>query len=233
MKAQFVSENINFERGQDPKSALGIGEVDHIIDQWNNLQQSPGIGSLNLRILDGEVKLEIYVSYMPGSAAQGRKSVSENFNMEYFHEGRYLDGPNLYYTIKDEYADLFQEAFRKIYNIQMDESMDFERGQDPKEAMDIGNKDAQIIEKLRNLGYLFGWKEVPTNIGMDENGQVKLFQWKNNKGEPLIFYKLEFAPKTFYEMRFHHKKYGKTAHVEYFQNQELFDPDMIWMYLNR
>jgi hypothetical protein len=27
MKAQFVYENINFERGQDPKKALGLGKI--------------------------------------------------------------------------------------------------------------------------------------------------------------------------------------------------------------
>ena len=32
MKAQFVSENIRFERGRDPKSAMGLGEVKEIMD---------------------------------------------------------------------------------------------------------------------------------------------------------------------------------------------------------
>ena len=36
MKAQFVSENIRFERGRDPKSMMGIGAIREIMDNTKN-----------------------------------------------------------------------------------------------------------------------------------------------------------------------------------------------------
>jgi len=39
MKAQFVFENIRFERGQDPKTAMGIGVIAKIEDMINDEEQ--------------------------------------------------------------------------------------------------------------------------------------------------------------------------------------------------
>jgi len=113
------------------------------------------------------------------------------------------------------------------------ESLDFERGQDPKTAMGIGNKDAQLIEKLRNLGYTFHWKEVPISIVIEDNDDVEeLFQWENNIGEQLILYKLDLEHRTFYELQLRHK-FNTPGHTEYFQNKDIMDPDKVWYYHNR
>ena len=86
MRAQFVSENISFERGKNPKYSMGIGQINKLTYQWKALQLSPGIGSLNLKIMDGELNLEIYASYIPGSVEQVVKNVEENMGTEYFEK---------------------------------------------------------------------------------------------------------------------------------------------------
>ena len=113
------------------------------------------------------------------------------------------------------------------------ENIRFERGKDPKTAMGIGNKDAQLIEKLRNLGYTFHWKEVPISIVIEDNDDVEeLFQWENNIGEQLILYKLDLEHRTFYELQLRHK-FDTPGHTEYFQNKDIMDPDKVWYYHNR
>ena len=133
----IVRESISFKRGRDPRSSMGIGEVNTIVDKWNALQQRPGIGSLNLNIENGELLLKIYVSYMPNSFSMGSELVKKIMGLEYFdNKDAWIKGPEIYYKIKDQYADLFQEAFRKIYGVE--ESVNFERGKDPKSSMEIG-----------------------------------------------------------------------------------------------
>ncbi len=43
MKAQFVFENIDFERGQDPKKAMGLGPEDMIWNWANEFPEMEGI----------------------------------------------------------------------------------------------------------------------------------------------------------------------------------------------
>ena len=45
---KLVRENINFERGIEPKDALDLGISNTIMKKWIELQQEPGIGSMNL-----------------------------------------------------------------------------------------------------------------------------------------------------------------------------------------
>ena len=158
----IVRENISFERGKDPKEVMDVGAVHDIIDRWNTLQQKPGVGSLNLRIQEARLYLEVYVSYMPGSILMGQTAVEESFGKEFFDE-IFNEGPNLYCRIKEPYEELFQRAFRRIYGV--DESISFERGRDPKGAMGIGRG---VFQKIMDDT---GWEPAELRLTRDRLDQ--------------------------------------------------------------
>jgi len=58
MKAQFVNENIRFERGQDPKHSMGIGMRDEIVSKFEEemMEKWPD--------LDEEEIMKIHPSYI-------------------------------------------------------------------------------------------------------------------------------------------------------------------------
>jgi len=59
------------------------------------------------------------------------------------------------------------------------EAVDFQRGQDPKEAMGIGNQEIQLINKLDRLARKYGFQKVPLDKRDEQDGVINIQKWFN------------------------------------------------------
>ena len=144
MKAQFVNESINFERGQDPKRAMEIGGISLIkkydwdVDVFNNIfyefisvadfvEDWKGYPILVVKVKDKQTGEIGYYAVSDGGIG------CTNFNIY----GAHRPLKNIKRTINKRV-----KAF---------ESLDFERGKDPKTAMDLGAKAILNPRSLENI----------------------------------------------------------------------------------
>jgi hypothetical protein len=67
---------------------------------------------------------------------------------------------------------------KKVY-----EAVDFQRGQDPKEAMGIGNAEFQLINKLDRLAKKYGFQKVPLDKRDEQDGVINIQKWFNSENE--------------------------------------------------
>jgi len=147
-----VSEAIDFERGKDPKESMGLGAIELLQKQWEDVQQSNGTGSMEIKQDNDLLYLRIYVTKWPESNHQNRLTVESIMGTEYFDSTRsYQGGSYNYYSIKPEYQDLFIKTYNKIYpawpfkkKTRVKESLDFERGKDPIEALKVGMRNRAL-----------------------------------------------------------------------------------------
>ncbi len=130
MRAQFIYENINFERGKDPIKSMGAGLTKAIRNRISNFHDFSGFEYI---YYDQEDK-EIIVGYDGYKSEQHKvqRAAKDSF-------GEFLNGTadksgqeEMAFGIKPKYADYFEKAFSA------NESLNFERGADPKSTMDIG-----------------------------------------------------------------------------------------------
>lgn len=163
MRAKKIFENINFERGKDPKSALNIGVVHEIAKRWDAVQRESGVGSIDIkprnvkgRISGENMDFAMHVTLFPGA-----HRVAYEAALAYL--GPYLE-PNYridsHYTligIKEEFIDAFISVYNSKYpdwpikrGTKTYESLKFERGRDPKASIGIGNI-AQIKEYCEKI----------------------------------------------------------------------------------
>ena len=117
------ARSVNFERGQNPKSSMGIGHF-----RYENGDPIK-IGD-SVYVEDEEDDF----SYFTGT-------------VDSFH-GEYV-------TVQDQADDYFDVEIHQIER--MDESVNFERGQDPKRAMGIGHH--WQLKKVRRKHYYQTWTE--------------------------------------------------------------------------
>ena len=129
MRAKFVNENIKFERGQDPRKTMNIGK--------------------DRTLPPKELKVEIFSRIWP-------KIKDDPFFLDKVDQeelGQELDG--FVETIIDAWgvkkpSQLDDRHFREYWkDIFMNESVNFERGQNPKSAMEIGGVD--FSEDIQNF----------------------------------------------------------------------------------
>lgn len=155
MKAKSVYENINFERGQDPKEALGIGLDQGIYDKWSKLMMEKGVGSVNIEdAAGGNYYLVIWVTQFPGAAGVAYDKAHKYFD-EYLEDGYSMNQSEIHMKIKPEFERNFIGAYNLRYSDWpiVKESLDFERGQDPKRSMKIGKaaEEDMIIDSFMDM----------------------------------------------------------------------------------
>jgi len=63
---------------------------------------------------------------------------------------------------------------KKVY-----EAVDFQRGQDPKEAMGIGREEIRLINKLDRLAQKYGFQKVPIEKTDEQDGIINIQKWFN------------------------------------------------------
>lgn len=141
MKAQFVRESLEFERGQDPKSSMGIGLSKTVYNKWEELQQTHGIGSINIdKSLNGRFHLTIYVSQIGNSSREGFIKAKEIFGPligDFYN----LKGGEIKIVIPEEFEKAFIDAYNMRYpEWPITESIEFNRTGDVLRDIGVGNK---------------------------------------------------------------------------------------------
>jgi hypothetical protein len=184
IKNESIKESINFQRGQDPKKAMEIG-----IPTWETLQEGDiiyvpkGVGIKNDRISESHAH-----GYFPGGTILKVRELDNASTKEwvlryiYFSSMEDYNGKNE----QDRFGYLagtpkqFREKF-KLLPRSMNEVQNFERGIDPKEAMEIGDKvlTRKIIEETI-------W-ELPQDL-IHQNFNI-LGLIKKFRGEPILIMK--------------------------------------------
>jgi hypothetical protein len=135
MRAQFIYENINFERGQDPKHSMDLGLFFPDEPWYFNAFQNPDRWEIVDRFIYKEKPILI------------------------LHDKKYRDGDNYVWDTPERMmgsagssssSAAANAAKKYIDNLKLQESINFERGQDPRKAMDIGLSKV-VDSKLREI----------------------------------------------------------------------------------
>jgi hypothetical protein len=145
-----LKESVEFQRGEDPKSSMNIGERGQIEKAFKDIIKQEDLTGIAYIGPKEDPKLLVRG---PGSGL--RSGINRIFKRLGFD--KYLDldpfisrseDTYLYYPIKPEYEDLFKGM--NLHWRSLDEGLEFERGANPKEAMGIGIKDwgSYVIHKL-------------------------------------------------------------------------------------
>ena len=205
MKARLVSENINFERGRDPRDAMNIGlpraqaerKLRAFADKmgWEFWETPRGIWTLttpldlevahNMESTGGYKGTYDYGSFQADSLRykvswqEGSWGTLISLRKVYMQNGK---------EVKQNKMDEFPEIEDVIKRIELNypkelrkagitESLDFERGRDPKESMGIGNKEAQAIKKIGKHAEARGFREAEIGPQHEEEGIINIKRW--------------------------------------------------------
>jgi len=167
MKAQYVYENIEFERGLEPKKSMNIGR-EYLLKKSFKSEREAGLWVMNnIGIVtnfeytkDTPIKIEgDFYTYTVLSNNLPKKLV------KYFNE--WADSVRINGHISYDRHLLFQNFKAGLnipgYNIipaYKNESLDFERGQEPKDAMGIGRKAQRKFNSIPEAAkWFYTWME--------------------------------------------------------------------------
>jgi hypothetical protein len=155
-----LREGLDFERGMDPKEAMGIGLKEEVKRGMNcllkNSQSGGGISTINLMGNRNDLWLSID-EYSIDNEEKFKEIIFGCLSSEYFE--RIEKRPKLkkgswrtswYAIIKPKYKSSFRACFDRNGFI-ITESINFERGQDPKDAMEIGRveeRKQKVIDEI-------------------------------------------------------------------------------------
>jgi len=170
-----LDESADFVRGLDPKSALDIG-----------LPSKMGQGYKVLwRDKKNKWSIERYTN--PNTKEPNLVIVSDDY-IDYpilYSDGRIAyDDP---YRLPKDIKDRAHKLYRKIKGF--NESVSFERGKEPKEAIGIGNKDIQIADKIDKVISQLGFQRRPEISVSPLNHVQDIAEWWGPRGEICIFYR--------------------------------------------
>lgn len=65
----------------------------------------------------------------------------------------------------------------------VNENVSFERGQDPKESMGIGDEEIRLVNKLDRLASNHGFEKVPLDPEDEEDGIRNIQRWYSKENE--------------------------------------------------
>lgn len=173
MRARSIIESVNFQRGKDPKQTLDIGLG--ITPEWweENKEIYYAFEELAKEI---GAELEI-IKYGDRRYVSIKSTLAFNklpMNLICFYDNGELhirakqyegsSGLGLYDTMEE----CIDRARRFLENDCINESVNFERGQDPKDSLNIGRADIRRIQRVEKIADRFGFKRVPVPADYDE-----------------------------------------------------------------
>lgn len=137
MRAKLVNENISFERGQDPKSSMDIGTQKIHRDIIDN---TPWSANLSPEVYDIVTLIPDYMGH-PILVVKMKDPIT-NKHLPY---SAVSDLSGTFSTLEESPESAIKAVENRIKRIKgpklrysVDESVNFERGQDPKDSMRIG-----------------------------------------------------------------------------------------------
>lgn len=143
------AQTVNFERGKDPRSSMDIGLVKSMRQKFEDLKNDYRIRETWMDHWQGKDCLSVSYDIIHGWNP-AYEAVKENLGMEWFEPGKgkdsHLSGVRNFF-VKPEYLYLFAPN--------ANESMNFQKGLNPKRALDIGIVRSITSDDLSLLG--FGW----------------------------------------------------------------------------
>ncbi len=137
MKAKFIKESLDFERGLEPKSSIGIGREGHLIKKnFRDAYEAADWAIRNLELITNNeyspnemIRSEGY-SKIPRKLTEYLMKWSSNVKLEDVRDDPdgILVGP---FILAQFMTHLIKHGLLK-------ENIDFERGNDPKDSLKIG-----------------------------------------------------------------------------------------------
>ena len=192
-------ESLEFERGRDPKTSMGIGLSKKIAMGLKSLSKDPLVGRLfqvyginddergEYSSFPNEVNLYIEISAreIPSKEAMWQIIEENGLDPEYFYD--IAEDNQMFHVwrllINPEYDKNFLEASSIIMN----ESLEFERGKDPKEIMKIGSARGGevlfnlIFEEAKKSPRVFVYPQKPTIVGKFDHWKIGPIAEKKEK----------------------------------------------------
>ena len=188
LKDPEVNESINFERGLEPKDSLKIGHYhnrmlekarEELKNIFGDIQKKYG-GKIDVRKATFLLQTGIRATWIPPTSPY-------NYGIEFFEskdDNQYYFTPIKWNKPGKPFANLNyggRKSARKAANEmiaqwggKIDESLNFERGLDPKASMDMGTKN-RILNKLKSIFYneidLGSKREMQTLWGFYPKGE--------------------------------------------------------------
>jgi hypothetical protein len=113
MKAQFIYENLDFERGRDPKESIGLGLYEVIKNGMRQLLGLPEVKHMVIGVY-GENPDPVLEIFWQGSIKEFKKYIEK-------YLGNYLDTDIKYiskdwnsFTIYPQYVNKFDRAYEEV-----------------------------------------------------------------------------------------------------------------------
>jgi len=132
MRAKTVNEEVNFERGRDPKESLGIGFHQRIANQVKkiyDIDHSPDGWKCTNEVNYDKDEGALVISTYPGdSCTSYLKGILDQLGIGQFFKN--------WYSYPDEYGFALKKKYQDI-----NEAQEFERGKNPKKALGVGGLD--------------------------------------------------------------------------------------------
>jgi hypothetical protein len=186
MRAKTVNENINFERGRDPKRSMKIGSREYILSlNWPTARTFLKMDYLddpNLEVLE----YKGFTILLKPEGDMGGLSVHNPWDSKDIWTGMFNSrydvgiGGNTRAPGRDKVLRNLKRSINyRLRNA--NESINFERGQDPREAMGIGHEETQIIRKLDRLAKKYEFHEAPFGPQHEEEGVINIKRWVNDE----------------------------------------------------
>jgi hypothetical protein len=177
-RMEILDESASFIRGLDPKRALEIG-----------LPSKMGEG-FTVIWRDKKNRWSIEKCRNPHTKEWDLVVVSDDWvenPIMYSNGDISYDNP---YRIPKYVKEMVKKIYHKIRGLE--ESISFERGIDPKEAMRIGNRDIQLTDKIDKTISQLGFRKRPeiSVEGIGNSNVVDIAEWWGLRGEICVFYKL-------------------------------------------
>lgn len=199
-KLELVSESLEFERGKDPLSAMGLGKVSRIplLILKADLTSGYGIGGFpgtihTIQVI-GPRRFQINFSHDRIKNLSTNKSISkpeyakllvreigmDNLITNIVHA--HGTGQSWIFTLDPKYANVIP---RETYDYDdlgdedpLKESLEFERGKDPYDALDVGRK-ALLRKKANEIEW--DWYPDPEELESEEVIDIRQYKGFNTK----------------------------------------------------
>mgnify|MGYP001619173958 CR=1 FL=1 len=150
---KLIKEHINFERGLDPKEAMSIGEYSS--RNFNTPEEFAKFVYNNLKKFTGYEPSSKYLNIHPGSNVYFGNNVFFTVLKTYMIKCNHtIDGYpiNDYNNMKD-WHEIFKELKKLLMENDITESINFQRGLDPKDAMHTGDIISRMKDKIRQFKF--------------------------------------------------------------------------------
>lgn len=174
-----IEEALDFERGMDPKDTMKIG-----LFKWRNIDYENILTCKeNFVLYNGNLNTiwnEFAKNFLKGqrlvvkgvewfSDSDRDKEKTSKLQISYFvidANGRTVDSGVMKGTIEK-----FNQFFNLTDNKSLEESLNFERGMEPKRAMEIGKRRNDLFNKIQSISFINAMKTFP-ELGSDSDKKI-------------------------------------------------------------